>query len=308
MTRLSQALIATLVYSDLFYFPLTREEIKKWLISPNRFSSQEIIKAVSFLVKKGLLRKKQGFFYLKGREKIIKLRQKRQRWSRLKLEKAKQAANLLKMIPWVRAVLLTGALARDNADREDDIDWLVITAPRRLWLTRLLVVFLLQLLGKRRRPYQGRIKDKICLNMFLSEADLALLVDERDLFTAHEVLQSKPLWQRSGSCFAFLKANAWTKKYLARAHSRILYQYRLLDQKEKQEKGREKKRDFLSGFFDFLEKKAFNLQLSYMRSKRTIEKVETGRAFFHPQDVRRWVKDKYQKKLTHLGLKPVGPA
>lgn len=42
------------------------------------------------------------------------------------------------------------------------------------------------------------------------------------------------------------------------------------------------------------------LQIKYMQARRTTEVVESGRVRFHPQDARKWVLKKYQKRLKKL--------
>jgi hypothetical protein len=81
-------------------------------------------------------------------------------------------------------------------------------------LTRLFSVFLVELTGKRRRPGDQKVKDKICLNMLLDESHLAIPEKERDLFSAHEVCQMKPLWEKERTYQKFLKANQWSQEFL----------------------------------------------------------------------------------------------
>ena len=87
----------------------------------------------------------------------------------------------------------------DNADKQDDIDFFIITAKGTMWTTRLCSAFLLSAAGLRRTPNQKQVANKICLNMFMQEGDLSLPASERDLFSAHEVLQMVPLWEREGN-------------------------------------------------------------------------------------------------------------
>lgn len=203
-----KAILKTLVYADIFDYPLREKEIKKYLICPKEVNCQ-------IIREDKLIKQKQGYFYLKGREKIIAIRKKRKIYSEKKLEIAYQAANWLKLIPWIKMVGLTGALAMENVKDDDDIDFLIISAKKRLWLTRLLTVLLIELVAKRRRPDDKKFKDKICLNMFLDEGRLTLPENERNLFSSHEICQLKVLWQKKGVYKKFISKNRWLKKYLA---------------------------------------------------------------------------------------------
>lgn len=111
-------------------------------------------------------------------------------------------------------VAVTGNLAMDNAEKNDDIDLLIVTARKRLWLTRLLTNFLVEIVANRRRPNDKEVKDKICLNMFLTEDHLKIPLKEQNLFTAHEVCQLKLLWQRKNSYQKFIQKNLWSQKFL----------------------------------------------------------------------------------------------
>ena len=109
---------------------------------------------------------------------------------------------------------VTGAQAMNNSDQDDDIDLLIVASRNRLWLTRLFSVLLVEVVAKRRRPGDRKVKDKICLNMFLDEDHLGIPKSERNLYSAHEVAQLKPLWNRGGTYLRFINANHWTGKFL----------------------------------------------------------------------------------------------
>jgi len=111
-------------------------------------------------------------------------------------------------------VAVTGNLAMDNAGQDDDIDFLIITTKKRLWLTRLLTNFLVELIANRRRPSDKEVKDKICLNMFLDENNLKIPIKEQSLFTAHEICQLKPLWVKNQLYRRFIQENLWLQKFL----------------------------------------------------------------------------------------------
>jgi hypothetical protein len=207
MGLMKKALLQTLAYADIFDYPLKEKEIEKFLIGQMVTKSQTWFQLPQVV-------QKNGFFFLKGREKIVSLRRKRQKWSQKKIKKAQRVGHWLRIIPTIKMVAVTGALAMANAEKEDDIDLLIITTKKRLWLTRFLTVFLVELVAKRRHPLDREVKDKICLNMFLDEEHLTVPPQERDLFTAHEICQLKPLWQRKNTYSKLIQKNLWVKNYL----------------------------------------------------------------------------------------------
>jgi hypothetical protein len=203
-----KAVLKTLAYADIFDYPLKEEEITKFLIADSPLS----LKIDQELKKSSLISKKGDFYFLKGRETIVSLRQKRKKQSQKKMKIAKKVATWLKLIPTIKMIAITGALAMENSDQEDDIDFLLVTNKNRLWFSRGLVVIFLRLTGFYRRPNQ--IKNKICPNMFLDEDHLSLPKKERDLFSAHEVCQLKLLWDKDQTYQQFIKKNLWVKQFL----------------------------------------------------------------------------------------------
>jgi len=210
--ELKKAVLSTLAYADIFDYPLKKEEIWRFLLSDIRYQILDVSKGLKELPE---VSQKNNFYFLKEREHLVLLRKKRERWSRKKLKIAKQVARCLKLIPTIKMVAVTGALAMENSNENDDIDLLIITSKSRLWLTRFLTVILLELVANRRHPADKEVKDKICLNMFLDEGHLEVPKKEQDLFSSHEVCQLKVLWDKNGIYQKFLKANLWSKKYLA---------------------------------------------------------------------------------------------
>lgn len=215
MNELQKAVLKTLAYADIFAYPLTLKEIQLFLIaSPeNTFSLKEIEKEVNKPEIHSFIDSQKNYFFLKNREEIVSFRQK-SLYSYKKLDLAEKTADWLKLIPFIKMVGITGNLAMENAGKNDDIDLLIVAGGQRLWLTRLLTIFLTELITKRRRPGDKEVKDKICLNMFLDEEHLALPKNEQNLFTAHEVCQLKILWQKDNIYQKFLKENQWCKNFL----------------------------------------------------------------------------------------------
>ncbi len=201
--------IRAIVYADIFDYPLTTAQLHQWQITEN----------LEFKIKNLKLKKTAGFYHLAGREQIVDLRKKREKTSLLKITKAAQAIALLSKIPTIKMVALTGGLAMLNADKDDDIDLLIVAQKGTLWLTRLISTITLNLMGVRRKPTDKTFKDKVCLNMFVEDGHLTLPKKEQDLYGAHEVCQTKPLFDKDNTYHRFLKANSWAKKFLPNAIS-----------------------------------------------------------------------------------------
>jgi hypothetical protein len=292
MGFLQKAILKTLAYADIFDYPLTAEELFRFLIADKRIDQVVFKRAVSKIFTGDEQIETDGrYFFLKGRQKIVDLRKDRERWSQDKLRIAAQVAIIFEHLPFLKMVGVTGALAMNNSSQDDDIDFLLITSKNRLWLARLLTILVTELQRKRRRLKERNIKDKVCLNIFWDESHLVLPVAERNLFTAHEICQVKPLWGKGRTYENFLRVNRWTAKYLPNFYKAGEFKKEITNDQS-----------LISSPFDFLEKIAYKVQLLYMRSRKTTEKVESYRAFFHPREGSRWVLAAYSLRLRKLGL------
>jgi D-beta-D-heptose 7-phosphate kinase/D-beta-D-heptose 1-phosphate adenosyltransferase len=251
----------SIIYHDIFDYPLTSAELIKWATGEK--VNIQIKETDLFVYKKGV-------FYLAGREGLYFKKTMRKRSSKKKMKTAKKAAEFLSKIPTIKAIAVTGALSMNNADEDSDIDLMIITQKNTLWFSRAVSLVLLKLFGfKVRRFGQKDEKDRLCLNIWLDETKLAWNIKKRNIYTAHEIAQAKPLINKNGSFDTFLKANSWVKDYWPNAV---------------QTRGEVKSKNYTSSIFSYLEPFARALQLKYMEKKRTREVVGRNIALFHPID------------------------
>ncbi len=310
MKQLTEAVLATLIYHDLFDYPLNANEIRKYQISnippaeashmragKNQNDNVKIKNGLDVLLAKKKIFKKDGFYFLPRRSKIVSLRQKKEKYSQVKLQKTRKMAGILRLIPEIKMIAVTGTLAMSNADRNDDIDLLIITSCNRLWLTKLKLVILLEILGQRRRPGVATFKDKICLNMFLDETALTLTVNKRNLFTAHEIAQIQPILDRNNTYEKFLTANLWVRDYLPNSITTgQLGNWAIKDKNKKTFNYH----FLMTQLINRLEKFIYQLQVKYMKSKKTNENVSQHFAFFHPGHRAERILKKYEQRLKQL--------
>ncbi len=289
--RLSQTdfLYATVCYADIFDYPLTDDDIyfRSIRITPGRNIRSKQIPGV---------RKVNYFRFLKGRESIVSVYQRRKNSSKRKWELARDIAGILKIVPTIFLVGVTGGVAVNNASAHDDIDLFFITARGTVWITRLLVTLLTALFSKRRTPGATQVTNAICLNMFIAEDSLKIPEHEQDLFSAHEVLQMEPLWSRRDTYRRFLQANSWTKYYLPVAWN-IKQTGRNMHPKVSNVLTR-----VARSILRLFELPAKYLQLWYMRERRTTEVVTDSVLRFHPNDARIWIKKALEKRLKKRNI------
>lgn len=282
---LNKNIARTLAYSDVFKYPLRKEEIVQWFIgkSPKKLSSY--LDRVN-----GIIFRTDGFFHLGERGKLVRLRQIREEKALVKFAKAVQAASLLQRIPTVQLIGISGSLAMRNTGVFDDIDLVIIAKRQTLWLTRLLSVLLLEMLGIRRRPKGKSVRDKICLNMFLDERYVKIPGAEQNIYTAHEVCQMRVLFNRDGTYQRFLKENVWVREYLPNAFPR------------------KKHKTYFLNPIPFalypIELFAKLLQLSYMklRGRLAHATIEEGRLLFYPKRFPDKILNLYKKRMEGYGI------
>lgn len=203
---LRRAILATLIYADLFDHALTRDELHRYLIG-QATSTAAVVAMLNNDAELGFhIAQTQDRFHLNGRAQLANLRRERAAASAGLWSVAKSYGARIGRLPFVRLVGVTGALAMNNARPGDDIDLFILAQPGRLWLCRLLVLGVVKLAARR-----GYV---LCPNFLLSTDHLWL--SERNLFTAHEVVQMVP-FERNHWYRAFIEANGWVADFLPNA-------------------------------------------------------------------------------------------
>ncbi len=299
--KVSEAILSTLAYHDIFDYPLTSEETHKYLIgkkaSKKSISSALVILASSNVILSEAKNLKQNYLYaLRSRNKIFRIRRQREKYSEIKLKHALFFSKLLTLIPTIRLVAVSGALAMENSPKTDDIDLLIVTSKNNLWTTRFLANILL--IPFKRSPGDKKKTDRACLNLFVDEKQLRF--QPKNLYIAHEICQLKPIWDRNKTYSQLIKANVWVKKFLPNweAPSPVIPAYAGIHPKNRALY----KKSVVSGQLSIVERILRSFQLSYMRSKISTERIGEHQLFFHPTNTQNWVLEEYQKRLKTLKL------
>lgn len=295
--NLSSSILCTLSYADVFRYPYTIDELISWM-PKNRWTQTVIRRQLALLIKDKKIECRDSLYVLFGQSASISLRRTREVYAKEKWEKAKRAASLLHYIPTIELVGVTGGLSMMNADKNDDIDFFICTKKGTLWISRLLATLSMELFGIRRRPASRKLKDVICLNMYVDETALSVRPQDRDLFTAHEVLQMRVLWERPGCYRLFLQKNSWVRSWFPRVWKNRMQQTLECSVTTTASSA------FFSRFLSLLEQPAKFLQMWYMHKRRTTEVVSDTVLRFHPRDARIWIRKTFEKKLQqrHLPL------
>ena len=202
---LRRGILLAIVYADLFDFALTHDELLRRVVSVE--TDRERLHQTLRRLSPHLVHDTGKFVCLRGREHLIEARtRKRARVDEL-WNDAYRFARWFRYIPFVRSVAVSGSLAVDNAGISSDVDFFCVTAANRLWIARLFLVPL----SKLTRNASWLFPSYLCPNYILDESSLG--VPDRNLYTAHEILQAVPIWGAHAHA-RFLAANAWTSEML----------------------------------------------------------------------------------------------
>ena len=279
---MEKAVLKTLIYADIFDYPLKAWEIHKWIIG-KKCDLLDVEKALFKLTKKKKIILKDDLYALKNRKEVFAKRKNKSKISQQYFKKAKLITNTFKFVPWIKLVGISGGLAMENASGGDDIDLFIITSNDRIWISRSLLILVLTILGQRRKAADNKQEaaGKICLNLILQED--ALEQKRKDLYIAHEVLQMVPLWQRGETYTKYLDSNSWAFKFLPNWTTGDFTQNdkSLFDKLNP---------------VDVLEKAAKLLQLQFMSKPKGGERIEDNSLYFHPKDKRNQVIETFKQR------------
>ncbi|MFQ5750473.1 MAG: hypothetical protein ACE5HI_00630, partial [bacterium] len=251
LSSLACSVLRTLIYADLFEYPLKADEIHEGLIA-SRASLTDVIGSLNESSLEKYIENSNGFYFLKGKKDTIENRKFREKVSQTILFKNRRILQFICNFPFVQAAALSGAMAFKNCLPDDDIDLFLIVNSRRIWSVYLFLAAFLKLTGKR---------NLICLNYLYAKKDLT--VAEKDFFIAHQIANLRFLYG-TGIYQEFCRFNDWLREYLPQAEPN--------------------KSNFISKKFVTSTKIIFNdFEFSY---KRAIEKLFGLRAF---DKIEQWV-------------------
>lgn len=208
MQPIEAAVLRTVLYADVFNFPLTAEEIHHFLISPQSVTREQVAHAlVHSALLTDVLHTENNLTVRADRPELIARRGLRENASETLWPLAVSYARWLACLPFIRMVAVTGALAVHNAaSPTDDLDYLIVTTPDRVWTARAFAVLLVRLARFRHA--------QVCPNYVLAET--ALVQQRQDLFIAHEITQMVPLYGLD-LYIQFRQQNNWVETHLPNA-------------------------------------------------------------------------------------------
>lgn len=185
---LKERILSTLRFFDFQDYPLTLLELQRFLVTDlevlkklidmqgeiiiSNFKKEQEITIDKILEcldseLQNFVENTLGFYHLAGRKPIVQSRLQNYFFGIKREKLIKKYIGGLKYIPFVRGAALAGSQAMGQEKEASDIDLLIITDPKYMWLARTLVTAYFQILGKRR--HGRKIQNRFCLNHYLAE-------------------------------------------------------------------------------------------------------------------------------------------
>ena len=207
---LKKAIIKTIVFFDLFDYPLTAPELWQYLWLPGgggNITEADIVPALADLA--GIVEMRNGFYFPTGRQEIIDKRKLSRAWAEKKFRIARRLAGCLKYLAGVKMVAVVNSVVLGSVKQDSDIDLFIVTARGRLWLVRFIVTLFAQFLGIRRH---GRhISDRLCLSFYVTDdqLDLSAVRYPTDPYFYYWLATLQPIYD-DGCYDKFIAQNQWS--------------------------------------------------------------------------------------------------
>ena len=304
-------IVNTVVYFDLFDYPLTANEIFHYLYTGGMVGSSYFLLEIEDNLNHNPKLKKiitgcGGFYFLKNRQEIIQTRLQRYGLAEDKYKIVLRALKLIKFLPFIKFIGICNSLAYRNAKKESDLDLFIITTKGRLWLTRLILIFIITILG--RRPPKHKVKDKLCLSFYTTEDNLDLQpikIVTDDVYLVYWLATLMPVYERDNFYDKFLSANLWLKKYLPNWQPKSLgYRYRVADSNFSSFSFKLKEKFWGQALGDKAEKLAYNWQYAKMaQNKKDIAVSKHNWVIINDKMLKLHENDRRQEYLDKFELK-----
>jgi hypothetical protein len=197
-----QALLKTLLYFDIFNYPLKPSEIHQY--APLKMSPINVVPCLNFMSNCGFIQQLGSYYAIKNDPEIVARRELGNKAAKGMMKRARRMSRFISRFPFVRGVYVSGSLSKGFMDEEGDVDFFIITKPGRLWVARsLLIAF--------KKIFLLNSKKYFCVNYFIDTDHLE--IPDKNIFTATEVQTLLPMYNLK-LYEDFLAANDWIGAYL----------------------------------------------------------------------------------------------
>lgn len=194
----TKQILRLLIYYDIFDHLLSEQELIKDCALGN--NNQLVLKK---LIDKGLIFKSDKYYGIRKDNNLFEKRKRGELNTQNAMGHAIKMGKLISRFPYVRAVALSGSISKSYMDSYKDVDYFIITKPKRLWLARISLVLYKKIFLLNSFRF-------FCLNYFIDEHNLEM--EDKNVFTATEINTLIPIYGFS-LLNSFFKENEWAKDF-----------------------------------------------------------------------------------------------
>ena len=219
LSLVEAGVLKSLLYFDIFQYPLTAAELKA-LHQIKNSNSEEISLALNRLLENRRIHQHGEFYQLPEAPSYADRRKSGNQLAVQRMQRALQRSRLVAAFPFVKAVMVSGSLSKNYMEAGSDIDFFIITAPGRLWVTRTLLIAF-------KKIFLFNSHKDFCLNYFIDTDHLE--IEDKNIFTATEVAFLLPT-HNPALYKDFRAANTWADAYYPNHGLRCLEQCAKVEQ------------------------------------------------------------------------------
>jgi predicted nucleotidyltransferase len=168
-SKLTEAIIATLAFFDIYKLPISGRRVWE-LLYRVQATPEAVTLELRRLVQLGIIVSKDGMYALEDWDpKKIHANQIEieKRWTRIR-----RYYWVLSAIPFVEHISVINSVAMGNADHESDIDFFIVTKPGRLYFVRSFIIVLFKLLGVYKNKRQ--VNMRFCFGFYITSDRLSI--------------------------------------------------------------------------------------------------------------------------------------
>lgn len=198
-----QHILRTLMYYDIFQYPLKVDEVHGFL-GCNGVNINDTAMALETLHRSGRVYHHGPYFSLRSDSTWVQRREAGNERASKRMKLAWKISRFIGNFPFVRAVGLSGSLSKNYMDEKSDIDFFIITAPGRLWVTRMLLIGFKKLFLFNSYKF-------FCINYLITTRNLE--IEDQNIYTATELVTLIPTYGKE-EMRQFYTTNKWAWDWL----------------------------------------------------------------------------------------------
>lgn len=182
LTEKQQAILRAIIYFEVFIYPLNQDELERYT------GFRKLENSLQELVHAGLIKCKDGFYFTSEMDGIIQRRLEGNSRAEKAWKQAMKSAKTISRFPFVRCAAVSGSMSKNFLLEDGDVDFFIITSPKRLWVARLLLTAYKKVFLLNSRKY-------FCANYYVSSDKLE--IQDKNIFTATELVTLVPVYNLS---------------------------------------------------------------------------------------------------------------